>query len=85
MACGFNGPCVGLVHRDGGRRKTATLRSSTAPPRRRVLTERAPGWVPAARSHTPNHYKGLWDRVAGTKEELKMEAAGRGEFVIVHC
>jgi hypothetical protein len=26
----------------------------------------------------------LWDRVAGTKEELKMEAAGRGELVRVH-
>jgi hypothetical protein len=26
----------------------------------------------------------LWDRVAGTKEELKMELVGRGELVRVH-
>jgi hypothetical protein len=59
-------------------------RSTGTPPRRDLLTEREPGRVPAARSHTPNHYVGLWDRAAGTKEELEIEAAGWEELVRVH-
>jgi hypothetical protein len=61
-----------------------TPRCHGAPPRRRVLMERASDRVPAARSHTPNHYVGVRDRAAATKEELEMEAAGRRKLVKVH-
>jgi len=66
------------VDRGGGSGSPSTMRSRSTPPRRDVLTERASGRVPAARSHTPHHYVGLWDRAAVTKEKLRIEAAGRG-------
>ena len=56
-----------LVYRPRPRLDGATARNPGAPPRRPVVTERASGRAPAARSHTPNHYVGLWDRVAVTR------------------
>jgi len=39
---------------------------------------------PSVGGEGPNHYVGLWDRAAGTKEELEIEAAGWEELVRVH-
>src|SRR5512136_364158 len=64
--CGIDDVCPRLVYRSRPRLGGATARNPGAPPRRPVVTERASGRAPAARSHTPNHYVGLWDRVAVT-------------------
>ncbi len=81
---GFNTHSNRGIDRFGVGDAGATLRSGGAPPRRRVLTEPASGRVPAARSPAPSHFVGSGDRVAGTKEDLEMEAAGREEPVRVY-
>ena len=68
-----------LVYRSRPRLGGATARNPGAPPRRPVVTERASGRAPAARSHTPNHYVGLWDRVAVTRwMQIGVRGGGAG-------